>query len=70
MKLNPKTQLTNYFKTANLPESATIETFLIINVPKFVESHLRYINNNDKEKFIKPYFDRLVELKNIIENEL
>ena len=64
-----KNELNTYFQTVKLPQSAIISSFTVKNVKKFVDSHLRYINASEKENFIKPYLDRLIELKNIIEQQ-
>lgn len=64
-----KNELNTYFQTVKLPQSAIISSFTVKNVKKFVDSHLRYINASKKDKFIKPYLDRLIELKNIIEQQ-
>lgn len=59
--------LSTFYSTASLPATATIEGAHVEDVKKFVETHLRYVKAN-KPKMSRPYFDRLVELKKLIEN--
>lgn len=42
---------------------------VISNPEKFVESHLNYLKSNKGNRIYKPYFDRLLQLYKILNNE-
>ena len=49
-------------KEMNLDFSMTIE-----NVPEFIKSHLAIVKANNGNPIFRPYLDRLIQLKNLIE---
>jgi len=59
-------QLNDFFKNFKLPENPIIlstgET--IIDVKKFLDVHLKFINNKENQdgKLIEAYIDRLIKL--------
>ena len=61
-------ELKEYFNSVTLPKEIRISDFEYIHdVRKFVDAHIEVLENHSGIRIYKPYFDRLVELKNKIE---
>ena len=63
-------ELEQWFSTINLSEYNGLklkEYEKILDVPKFVDSHLACLKTNKGKEIFLPYYERLIELKNIIE---
>ncbi|MGX1025268.1 DUF6965 family protein [Psychroflexus sp. MBR-150] len=62
------TQLENYFDSVELPTNPIKfnQCSRIIDVSKFIESHLNTVKANNGNKTYKPYLNRLQELKEIL----
>lgn len=61
-------ELENYFKSKKLPNKININKYSeIINVQKFVNSHLQFLKGNSGKKTFIPYYTRLIELKDKID---
>ena len=62
------TELEEFFKSTPIPDGPIIlgpgET--IINTHKFIDSHLAVIRRKNGIPTFRPYFDRLVKLKEIL----
>lgn len=61
-----------FFSTAILPDR--LDNFdgngYISNVRKFVDSHMSFVVAQNGKKYFKPYLDRLILLKNTLQNEI
>jgi hypothetical protein len=59
-----------FFEVANIPEGTVVLSSgeKIINVKLFIESHMRIIKLNNGKTF-QPYYERLIRLREIIENK-
>lgn len=57
-----------FFKTAVLPDGCIVieEGVKVINLKKFVDSHLTVIRNNMDKAIFKPYYERLIKLAAIL----
>jgi hypothetical protein len=56
-----------YFKFSDLPKSIQLNKWTYINdVKKFVINHFNYVNTYMGTDIALPYFDRLIELQNLI----
>lgn len=63
-------ELETYFNSVELPKEMRVSNFEYIHdVKKFVESHLSYLKHNPGNKLFEPYYNRLIELKNKLEND-
>ncbi|WP_435575338.1 DUF6965 family protein [Chitinophaga defluvii] len=64
-------ELCEYFNNIELPEGPIFlnKATKITDVPKFVQSHLISIDNNPNSPTAKGDYDRLIELKRILELE-
>ncbi len=61
-------ELKEYFSKKELPATLQVDRGNnIIDVKLFVASHLRVIESNPDTKASKPFYDRLIELRNILE---
>lgn len=63
------TELKSYYSTQPLPESVRLKSCKVSDVKKMVTAHLRYLEMNEDRRFVEPYRDRLVELKEFIERQ-
>lgn len=62
--------LYEYFANNKMPKSITFGPGqFIVDVNKFVTSHLKICKINQGKRHFEPYYDRLVKLKSILENE-
>ena len=59
--------LITFYETATLPKTATVAGWHVGNVQNFVDAHIRYVKAG-QPRFIKPYAERLQQLKTAIEN--
>ncbi|TDO24770.1 DUF6965 family protein [Pedobacter duraquae] len=56
-------EIEGYFTGVELPESATIDTGVVIeDIPLFLRSHFSFIRENPGKKSTEVYFDRLQRL--------
>jgi hypothetical protein len=56
-------ELEAYFASAELPEYIELEGGVLqIETKTAVESHIRYLKGNPKNRAYKPYFERLVKI--------
>ena len=56
-------ELEAYFASAELPEYIELEGGVLqIKTKKAIESHIRYLKGNPKNRAYKPYFERLVKI--------
>jgi len=60
-------ELIAYYQTAILPQTALLPSCKVSDVKKMVAAHMRYVVGAKSKKFAKPYKDRLIELKQYIE---
>jgi hypothetical protein len=68
MWLDKIKELEEYFNSVTLPETIELTPYIkVIDVPKFVESHLATVKNYSGNARMKPYLYRLMKLKNLIE---
>ena len=58
--------LKEFFESAKLPKTIKTPFGNIKNVDRFVKTHLKQIQANEQKKAFKPYYDRMVELMEII----
>lgn len=61
-------EMEQFFKAASLPEE--IELFpsqKIMDVPKFIDSHLAAARNNIGKNTFSAFYDRLVKLKELLQ---
>ena len=62
-------ELKDYFSKKDLPETLQLDKGnKIVDVRFFVASHFRVLENNPDSKASKPFYDRLTELKSLLEN--
>lgn len=62
-------ELETYFKSAKLPDTIQLTTYMsVLNVRKFVDSHLDLLKANPENERYKPFLDRLNLLRNKLEN--
>lgn len=63
-------ELEAYYKDKQLPPTLIAKQGeKILDVSKFVESHLRVINAHRGSKATEPFIKRLIELRDILEAE-
>jgi hypothetical protein len=64
-------ELVTFFSIAKLPEAPVqlSECQTIVNVERFLSSHLETIKKHNGNKTYQPYYDRLILFKKIIENQ-
>lgn len=61
------TDLEQFFNSIDLPKEIRLSKWeYITNVPVFIESHLGYLKNNSGNIHFLPYYERLIELKEIL----
>lgn len=61
-------ELEAYFKSKELPQTLKINRAITItNVPRYIESHLAIIRNYQDKQTFKGFYNRLIELKEILE---
>lgn len=61
--------LENFFKKAKLPDQVQLNVCeKITDIPKFIETHLTIIKKQSGKRAYLPYYERLVRLKNKLEN--
>ena len=67
----PIEELENYFNSISIiDESIELNNHLTIGNPsKFISSHLSIIKSNNGNPTFKPYYDSLIELKNLLTSE-
>jgi hypothetical protein len=64
-------ELEEFFATAQLPATFRLDTCSVVTDMKlFIESHLDMIRGHEGQKGYLPYYERLLSLKNFIENEM
>lgn len=63
------TELENYFNSVELPKlPIKVNSYsAIINVTGFIQSHIEFLKSNNGNKIFRPYYDRLIELKQLLE---
>jgi len=63
-------ELETFFNTCILPTGPIKldECSTIIDLPKFIEAHLSTVIFNNGNKTFRPYLDRLIELRNLIDS--
>jgi hypothetical protein len=63
-------ELEKFFKQCKLPEGEVQlnECAKIVNVERFLTSHLLAVKNHNGNKVYQPYYNRLIRFKEIIEN--
>jgi len=61
-------ELEKYFKGIELPTGhlRLNEWTVIMDVPSFIKSHVSFLKKNKGKKKFMPYYERLVELKEIL----
>ena len=63
-------ELEAYFATADLPESIYLnEATKIVDLKKFVASHIITVKAHGHIKAYSSFYDRLVQVKDIIESQ-
>ncbi len=64
-------ELQTFFSSISLPDTVHVEQDeKIINVPAFVENHLKVLKVNGNEPAYSVFFDRLIELRNILQIQM
>jgi len=59
-----------YFDEVELNEEINLDFSMTIeNVPEFIKSHLAIVKANNGNPTFRPYLDRRIELKNLIEKQ-
>lgn len=62
-------ELEEYFKGIELPKTVKLsEAEVIIDVPKFIQSHLLHIREYNNNPTFSSYQSRLLKLKKILSN--
>lgn len=65
------TDLEEYFKTATLPKELQINrSTRITNVRRMVDNHLEVLKQNGDKPTFSTFYDRLLQVKEIIEKGL
>ena len=63
-------ELELYFKDKKLPQTVEINKAVrISNVAHFVESHFTVLKNYGINRTFEPFYQRLIDLKNILETD-
>ena len=60
-------ELEEFFKTVTLPETFIVNAGeTIMDIPFFIKSHFRVINNHPEAKATQPFIDRLIKVKDLL----
>jgi hypothetical protein len=64
-------ELEEFFKGVDLSKNPIYldDCTKIVDISKFLESHFHVLRSNSGNKKMLPFYDRLVKMKNLIENE-
>ena len=63
-------ELELFFNNTELPNEIVLNQSTIIkDVPKFIKSHFEVLKNNSGNKAYMPYWNRLVQVKKILETK-
>lgn len=66
----PVQDLIEFFDRDDLPESVDISPHgFIFNLKKFLDSHISCVTSRSGNKLYRPYYDRLVLVKSILEKK-
>ncbi|MBG6234694.1 hypothetical protein IWX76_001249 [Pedobacter sp. CAN_A7] len=61
-------ELEAYFEGIDLPESVKLnEATIIVDLPKFIKSHIITVKAHGHIRAYQSFYDRLVQLKDILE---
>jgi hypothetical protein len=59
-----------YFANIELPDEIVLDDYCtIINVSKFVQRHIEYVDRNNGNPTYRRYYIRLKQLKNLLDNQ-
>ena len=63
-------ELIQAFSTMKIPnKTIQLDCATLVNNPsKMISTHIEVLNNNRKNRTYKPYYDRLVQLYNALQN--
>ena len=60
-------ELSSFFQSIQLPETLHISHGVkIINLPDFIEGHLKVLNKSVNEPVISVFYERLIMIKNML----
>lgn len=60
-------ELKTFFSSAEIPATIDLNSYSrITNVQNFIDTHISFLEHNSGNKTFKPYYDRLIELLNIL----
>lgn len=64
-------ELEEYFKGVDLSKNPIQldKTTKIVDISKFLDSHFTVLRDNSGNKTFMPFYDRLIKIKELIENE-
>ena len=67
--IKPFDRLKEQLAVKTIPESIMIDVgSTITDIPKFIKSHIKYLDNNPGKLVYLPYYDRLVLLNKLIDD--